>query len=183
MLETQGTVPWLWYFLFSTRLMIHCNIDWFCFMVFNATFNNISVIPWWSVLLVKETGVSGENHWHAASHWQTLSHNIVSSTPCLSGVRTPNNISGDVQLFVCFMVFNAIFNNISVISWRSVLLAEETGVPGENHGQTLLQNVVSRFETMLVVIGTDCTGSCKSNYHTTTTTTAPFNNEIPWNFF
>ena len=32
-----------------------------------------------------------------------------------------------------FMVFNATFNNISVISWRSVLLVEETGVPGENH--------------------------------------------------
>jgi hypothetical protein len=30
------------------------------------------------------------------------------------------------------MVFNATFNNISVISWRSVLLMEETGVPGEN---------------------------------------------------
>ena len=27
-----------------------------------------------------------------------------------------------------FMVFNATFNNISVISWRSVLLVEETGV-------------------------------------------------------
>jgi hypothetical protein len=34
---------------------------------------------------------------------------------------------------VWFMVFNATFNNISVISWRSVLLVEETGVPGENH--------------------------------------------------
>jgi hypothetical protein len=31
------------------------------------------------------------------------------------------------------MVFNATFNNISVISWRSVLLVEETGVPRENH--------------------------------------------------
>ena len=30
-------------------------------------------------------------------------------------------------------MFNATFNNISVISWRSVLLMEETGVPGENH--------------------------------------------------
>ena len=28
------------------------------------------------------------------------------------------------------MVFNTTFNNISVISWRSVLLVEETGVPG-----------------------------------------------------
>ena len=33
------------------------------------------------------------------------------------------------------MVFNATFDNISVIiiSWRSVLLMEETGVPGENN--------------------------------------------------
>jgi len=31
------------------------------------------------------------------------------------------------------MVFDAIFHNISVISWRSVLLVEETGVFGENH--------------------------------------------------
>jgi uncharacterized DUF497 family protein len=38
-----------------------------------------------------------------------------------------------VYLFVCFMVFNATFNNISVISWRSVLLMEETGGPGESH--------------------------------------------------
>jgi phage tail tube protein FII len=30
-------------------------------------------------------------------------------------------------------VFNATFNNISVISWRSVLLVEDTGVPKENH--------------------------------------------------
>jgi hypothetical protein len=32
-----------------------------------------------------------------------------------------------------FMVFNVTFNNISVISWRSVLLVKETGVPGENY--------------------------------------------------
>jgi hypothetical protein len=30
------------------------------------------------------------------------------------------------------IVFNATFNNIAVISWRSVLLVEETGVPEEN---------------------------------------------------
>ena len=42
-------------------------------MVYNATFNNISAISWQPVLLVKETRVSGENHWPAASHWQTLS--------------------------------------------------------------------------------------------------------------
>jgi len=31
------------------------------------------------------------------------------------------------------MVFNDTFNNISVKSWRSAMLVEETGVPGENH--------------------------------------------------
>ena len=34
------------------------------------------------------------------------------------------------------MVFNVTFNNISVISWRSVLLVEEAGVPGENYRPT-----------------------------------------------
>ena len=56
-------------------------------------------------------------------------------------------------LLVCqrwwFMLFNAIFNHISVTLWRSVLLVEETGVPGKNHRpvgshrQTLSHNVVS----------------------------------------
>ena len=82
------------------------------------------------------------------------------------------------------MVFNATFNNISVILWQSailwqsVLLVEETGVPRENHRpvtshwQTLSHNVSSTTHhewdstTTLVVIGTDCIGSCKSNYHT-----------------
>ena len=40
-------------------------------------FNNISVISWRSVLLEKETGGPGENHRSVASHWQTLSHNVV----------------------------------------------------------------------------------------------------------
>jgi hypothetical protein len=78
-------------------------------MVFNATFNNISVISWISALLVEETGIPGENHRPVASHGQTLSHNAVSSTPRMSGIRTLN-FSGD--------------------------------------------------------IGTDCIGSCDSNYHT-----------------
>ena len=57
---------------------------------------------------MEETGVCGENHRPVASHWQTLSHNVVSSTP--------------------------------------------------------------RHELPIsVVTGTDCSGSCKSNYHTITT--------------
>jgi hypothetical protein len=56
-----------------------------------------------------------ENHWSVTSHWQNLSHNVASITPCHELVEL----------------------------------------------------------TILVVIGTDCTGSCKSNHHMVTITTAP----------
>jgi hypothetical protein len=42
------------------------------FMVFNATFNNISAISWLLDFLVEETGVPGEKHRPVASHRQTL---------------------------------------------------------------------------------------------------------------
>jgi hypothetical protein len=38
----------------------------------------------------KTTAFCGETHRPAASHWQTLSHNVVSSRPHLSGIRTHN---------------------------------------------------------------------------------------------
>ena len=37
------------------------------------------------------------------------------------------------DIIIRFMVFYTTFNNISVISGRSVLLLEEAGVPEENH--------------------------------------------------
>ena len=46
-------------------------------MVFNATFNDISVISWLLVLLVEEIR---ENHRPATNRSQILSHNVVSST-------------------------------------------------------------------------------------------------------
>ena len=42
-------------------------------------------------------------------------------------------ISLSYRVNVRVLVFNVTFNNISVISWQSVLLVEETVVPGENH--------------------------------------------------
>ena len=42
---------------------------WFGFMMFNATFNNISVISWRSVLLLEETAGPGKNHGPVSSHW------------------------------------------------------------------------------------------------------------------
>ena len=82
-------------------------------IVFNATFNNISVISLQSVLLMEKAGVPGEIHRSFASHWQTyyyfnyivavsfswwwkqekttdLSHNVASSSLCLSGIQTHN---------------------------------------------------------------------------------------------
>jgi hypothetical protein len=64
-----------------------------CLMVFNATFNNISVTSWRSVLLlVEKIGGPLENQRPVASHGQTLSHNVVN--PALIEIRT-HNISGD----------------------------------------------------------------------------------------
>ena len=68
--------------------------------------------------MVDETGAHGENH-QPTSHWKTLAHNVVPSTPHISGIET-------------------------------------------------------RCE--LVVIGTDCIDSCKSNYHAMTTTKASTDN-------
>ena len=50
-------------------------------MMFNATFKNSSAISWRSVVLMEETGVPRDNHRSIASHQQTLSQNVVSSTP------------------------------------------------------------------------------------------------------
>ena len=58
-------------------------------MALNTTFNNTSVISWWSVLLVEETGVPGKDH-RPAESLQTLSHNVVSSTPRHYLIRTHN---------------------------------------------------------------------------------------------
>ena len=80
--------------LHTIHQLTHTILKLVWFMVFNTTFNNISVISWWSVLLVEETGVPGENHVPVASHWQTLSHNVVSNIPHLSGIRT-HNVCGD----------------------------------------------------------------------------------------
>jgi hypothetical protein len=49
-----------------------------------------------------------------------------------------SNINTGVRV----MVFNATCKNISAISRWSILLVEETGVPRENHWQTLSDNVV-----------------------------------------
>jgi len=67
---------------------------WWCitYQSYNATFNNTSILSWQSVLLVEETRVTRENNRPVASHWQTLSNNVVHLA--LIKIRT-DNISDD----------------------------------------------------------------------------------------
>jgi hypothetical protein len=90
------------------------------------------------------------------------------------------------------MVFNATFNNISVISGRSVLLVEETRVPREIIDLPQVTDKLYHIMwswlnlawagiklTTSVAIGTESTGSCKSKYHTITAMMAPtYNREL-----
>jgi hypothetical protein len=73
-------------FRFLNRYLLLCRV-----MVFNSTFNNISVISQQSVLLVEETVVPGAKYCRSLTN---LSHYVVLSTPRVSGIRT-HNVSGD----------------------------------------------------------------------------------------
>ena len=98
-----------------------------------------------------------------------------------------------INVFLClnlvgfgfsFMLFNATFNNISVnragqVYWgmKPEDLEKTTDL---SHVTDKLYHLIlytlpwSRFElTTSVMKGTDCIGSCKSNYHTITAMTAP----------
>ena len=80
------------------------------------------------------------------------------------------------------MVLNATFNNISVVSRRSVILVEKPQYPENTTDLSQITDkpyhiILYRVHlgwvglklTTLVVIDTACIGSCQSNYHTITT--------------
>jgi hypothetical protein len=121
-----------------------------CLMVFKATFNNISVISWRSVLLMEEIGGSGEDH-RPVAITDKLYHIMLYTCQC--------NVLSDHHC-----VLEIIW---SVISWY---LSYHLSFP-KKHGVALLISLSiehkwtwSRCElTTSVLIGTDYIGSCKSN--------------------
>jgi hypothetical protein len=58
--------------------------------MFNATFINITVISWWSVLFHEGNRSARKKN----TDLPNLLHNVVSCTPCLSGIRA-HNVRGD----------------------------------------------------------------------------------------
>ena len=110
------------YFFFTHGQCVYMMVGLWCF----TPLNNISAISLLSVLL-EETGVPGENPQPIASLYETFSHNVVSSTPRLSEVRTHNYHTISTApamymktvyrfwLFHNWSIFNSFHNNITWI--------------------------------------------------------------------
>ena len=63
--------------------------------------------------MVEETGVPGENHRPVVSHWQTLSHNVVSSTPRQERVYSNTIFIIFIILsFLLFLLYVHVYNPI-----------------------------------------------------------------------
>jgi hypothetical protein len=94
-----------------------------------------------------------------------MQHKSYKSIKIVGNAHSQNN-DGDLW----FMMFNATFNNNLE---KTIDLSQVTG---KLYHIMLYTSLWLRFQlTTSVMIDTDCIGSCKSNYHTNTATTAPDN--------
>jgi hypothetical protein len=106
-------------FWIRVRLRVFC--FWFRvrFRVFTATFINISVMSWWSVLLVEYTGVPGENHWPVASYWQTLSVVAASRVYLFCSLQSRTRTHAALVIGLYELLGNPVYQLLSRGRWFS----------------------------------------------------------------
>ena len=149
--------------------------------------------------------IDNELEWHSPTHFYTRCNSVqynacmlwcfyclsdgndifsINSLQCMHYFLKEIDEQTEISIFEYFS-FCSFSTFHTAISWRSFLLAEETGMLRVSHQhaasnwQTVSYNVASSTPrlneselTTLVVIGTHCTYNCKSNWNAIMTTTS-----------
>jgi flavin-binding protein dodecin len=102
--------------------------------------NNISCYVTAVNLLAEETGVPGEDHRPAKSQLPTLSHDVVSSTPRLSGTR--------IMTITDLQTINRTSKAVEHVRWLSCVKGDTVDMAGNTNFQLELLQVVLRIRRM-----------------------------------